>query len=441
MTAPHSLGTFLRGYRHDADLTLEELSQASGVSVRAISNMELGRSMGPQSATIERIASSLGLDSQQRAELLAAARAGRRGADEPARAVLAMPRGVTDFVGRTSEVGYLGDLLKAEGSGPAPVVVVSGVPGVGKTSFAVHAAAELTHSFPDGQLFLDLAGLDENPPEPGVILSRLINALAPDQHTIPNDLVERASLFRTLLTQRRLLVVLDNAADESQVRMLLPGDGRSMMLITSRRLLSGLETAHRLLLVPLTRTYAIQMLTNLVGDHMDVDNSSLERLAELSGNLPLALRLIGNRLASHPDTSPARFAYRLGVEEHRLETLTAGDMRISAVFTASYVQLSANAQRLFRRLALLPFHDTGPEMAAVLAGLPTHETDLALDELTEFGLLQTSFTDQYRLHDLLRLFARKRLHSDEQPAQIAATRARVQNWLGFYWSLQHQNDA
>lgn len=132
-------------------------------------------------------------------------------------------------------------------------------------------------------------------------------------------------------------------------------------------------------------------------------------MAPLSGNLPLALRLIGNRLSSHPDTSSARFAQRLSVEEHRLETLTAGDLRISAVFAASYVQLSADAQRLFRRLALVPAYDTGPALAAILADLPLQQTEMALDELVEFGLLQTGFTDRYRLHDLLRLFARSLL--------------------------------
>lgn len=428
MTGPRPLSGLLRRHRHDADLTLEKLSETSGVSVRAISNMERGHSLGPQSATIDLLASSLRLDPHHRAELLAAARAGRRGTSPAPRAVLAMPRRVTDFVGRTAEMRYLAGLAKAERSGPAAVVIVSGTPGVGKTSFAVHAAAELAQAFPDGQLFLDLAGLDERPPAPSTILRRLINALAPELATVPQDQDERAGLYRTLLVRRRMVIVLDNAADESQVRMLLPGDGPSMTIITSRRRLSGLDTAHRLSLVPLTQTYAVQMLSNIVGARPGTD-SPLEHLAELSGNLPLALRLIGNRLSSHPDTSSARFAQRLGVEEHRLEILTAGDLRISAVFTSSYVQLSADAQRLFRRLALIPAHDTGPAMAAILADLPLQRTEMALDELVEFGLLQTGFTDRYRLHDLLRLFARSQLDSTEAPLDITGTRDRVQEWL------------
>jgi hypothetical protein len=211
--------------------------------------------------------------------------------------------------------------------------------------------------------------------------------------------------------------------------MLLPGAGTSLMLITSRRRLTGLETAHRLSLVPLSRAYAVQMLTNLMGHQAAADNAAVQRLAELGGNLPLALRLIGNRLASHADAGSQRFVQRLSDTERRLETLTAGDLRISAVFTSSYVQLSAEAQQMFRRLALIPGGDTGPEMAAVLAGTPLEQAELALDELVEYGLLQSRFTGRYRLHDLIRLFARARLDEEESPADTANTLDRVETWL------------
>jgi hypothetical protein len=183
-----------------------------------------------------------------------------------------------------------------------------------------------------------------------------------------------------------VLIVLDNAAGEAQVRLLLPGSGASLTLITSRRRLTGLDTAHRLSLVPLSRGYAVQMLTNLMGQHAPADDDAVAHLAELGGNLPLALRLIGNRLASHGDARSSRFVQRLSDTERRLETLTAGDMRISAVFTSSYVQLSPEAQRLFRRLPLAPGDDTGPEMAAVLADRSLETTELALDELVEYGM-------------------------------------------------------
>lgn len=429
MATSESFASLLRHERHAAGLTLEQLSEHSGVSVRAISNMELGHSLGPQRKTLELIADSLELAQDDREALLEAAQAGRRRVFEPAPAILAVPRGVSDFVGRASEMAFLAKLVASHSAGPAPVVVVSGTPGVGKTSFAVHAAAKLDADFPDGQLFLDLCGLDEHPLDTNLILGRLINAVAPGQREVPHDVVERAGLYRTLLTGRRLLIVLDNAADEAQVRMLLPGSGSCLMLITSRRRLSGLETAHRLSLVPLTRAYAIEMLTNLIGPQASTDSATVQRLADLSGNLPLALRLIGNRLASDGGTGSARFVRRLSDEERRLDTLTAGDMRISAVFISSYLQLSGEAQRLFRRLALIPGGDTGPEMTAVLANRSLESIEPVLDELVEFGLLQSRFTDRYRLHDLIRLFARARLDDEESPADIGATRDRVEDWL------------
>jgi tetratricopeptide (TPR) repeat protein len=391
--------------------------------------MELGHSRGPQRKTVELIAGSLGLEGESRAALLTAAEAGRQRVFAPAPAVLAMPRGVTDFVGRTSEADFLARLADSPRTGPAPVVVVSGAPGVGKTSFAVQGAAELAQAFPDGQFFVDLRGLDEHPLEPAVILGRLIGAVAPGQRDLPRDEAERAGLFRTLLTGRRVFIVLDNAADEAQVRPLLPGAGASLMLITSRRRLTGLDTPHRLSLVPLSQVYAVQLLTSLMGAQAPADSGTAARLAELGGNLPLALRIIGNRLAGHAGASAARFVARLSVEERRLETLTAGDMRVSAVFSSSYLQLSAEARQLFRRLPLAPSGDTGPEMAAVLAEMPLETAELALDELVEYGLLQSRFADRYRLHDLLRLFARARLGEEESPAEISGTQARVEDWL------------
>jgi tetratricopeptide (TPR) repeat protein/transcriptional regulator with XRE-family HTH domain len=435
MAPPQSFALLLRRYRHGVGLTLEKLSETSGVSVRAISNMELGHSRGPQRRTLELIAKALDLADHDREALFSAAEVGRKRGFEQAPAVLAMPRGVTDFVGRAAEFAFLRGLVGSQAVGPAPVVVVSGAPGVGKSSFAVHAATALAGTFPDGLLFLDLRGLDERPLEPTVILGRLINAIAPDQRDLPHDEVERAGLYRTLLTRRRLVIVLDNAADEAQVRMLLPGAGASLLLVTSRRRLTGLDTAHRLPLAPLSRAHAVELLTRLMGHRADTEadaeaeTGAVQRLAELGGNLPLALRLIGNWLASHGDTSAGRFVRRLSAEERRLEALTAGDTGISAVFTSSYVQLSDEAQQLFRRLALVPAGDTGPEMAAVLVGTPLEQAERALDELVEHGLLQSPFTDRYRLHDLLRLFARARLDEAESPADTAATRDRVESWL------------
>jgi transcriptional regulator with XRE-family HTH domain/tetratricopeptide (TPR) repeat protein len=444
VTAEASFGGLLRRCRHSAGFTLEELSGKSGVSVRAISNMERGLSLGPQRKTTEAIADALRLAGRDRDALLTAAQAGRHRAQEPAPAVLALPRGPAHFVGRASELAFLAALAGQEKAGPdktgpdktgpdktgpAPVAVVSGPPGVGKTSFAVHASAALADRFPDGQFFVDLRGLDEPPLPAELALGRLIHALDPAQRQLPGEASDRASLLRDILARQRALVVLDNAADEAQVRLLLPGAGPSLVLITSRRLLTGLDGVQRLSLVPLSRTYAVELLTGLLDGRPQADPAAVQRLAELSGNLPLALQLLGNRLASRPGLSLATLIQRLGAQERRLDTLTAGDVKISAVFALSYAQLSRPGQRLFRRLALIPGADTGVAMAAVLSGLPVEVAEDTLDELVEVGLVQSGFSDRYTLHDLLKLFARDRLLDEEDTVARAGVEDAVTGWL------------
>jgi transcriptional regulator with XRE-family HTH domain/tetratricopeptide (TPR) repeat protein len=429
VAAHASFGGLLRQYRHRIGFTLEELSAESGVSVRAISNMERGLSLGPQRKTTEAIADALRLDDGDREALLTAAQTGRHRVQEPAPAVLALPRGPAHFVGRASELTFLAALAESQDAGPAPVAVVSGPPGVGKTSFAVHATAALADRFPDGQFFVDLRGLDEPPLEPELVLARLIHALDPAQRHLPGAVSDRAGLLRDVLARRRALVVLDNAADEAQVRLLLPGAGSSLVLITSRRLLTGLDGVQRLSLVPLSHTYAVELLTGLLDGRPQADPAAVRRLAELSGNLPLALQLLGNRLASRPGLSLATLIQRLGDEGRRLDVLTAGDVKISAVFALSYAQLSQPGQQLFRRLALIPGADTGVAMAAVLSGLPVAAAEDALDELVEVGLVQSGFSDRYALHDLLRLFARDRLADEETALRRAGVEDAVTGWL------------
>ncbi|WP_214405868.1 ATP-binding protein [Pseudonocardia lacus] len=427
-----AFGARLRALRHGAGLTIEELSAASGVSERAIGNMERGTSRRPQRATVGLLADALRLDGPERDALLAAARTGRRAPVDAASAVLAMPRGVVDFTGREAERALLAGLRPDDPTATAAVAVVSGPPGVGKTSLAVHTAMGLGGRCPDGQLFVDLRGLDARPLEPALALERLITALDPRHPPIPSDLAGRTALYRSLAADRRTVVVLDNAADEAQVRPLLPATGGGITLVTSRRLLTGLEGVRRVRLDPLPDADAQAMLRGLIAERPDSDDADggvVVELSRLCGNLPLALRIVGNRLASRPDWSPARLLGRLGDASRRLPALVAGDLEVSAAFRLSYAQLSAGARRLLRRLALVPGPDTGPELAAVLTGEPVGATEDALDELVELGLLQSGFTGRYRLHDLMRLYAADRLDQEETPADRAAARSRAVDWL------------
>lgn len=429
MTGPDAFGPLLRACRRTARLTLEELAEASGLSARAISDMERGRSLGPQARSVLAIAEALRLSGTERARLLAAAKAGRLGAAGAWSAAGhgELPRSVADFTGRGAELDRISALLgRPAGAGAATVVLVSGPPGVGKTGLAVHAAHGLGRQFPDGAFFVDLRGLDSQPLASSTALSRLARALGTSEAAVPPDRRDRAGHYRALLQNKRALIVLDNAVDEAQVRPLLPAGGRSLTLITSRRLLSGLEGVRRLHLGPLSPADASGLLRAILDrTGADLPDLAVADVARLCGHLPLALRIAGDRLLGGPDRTAADLADRLRPEEHRLDQLVAGDQSVAAAFGLSYRQLSGPAQRAFRRLALVPGADFAAPLAAVLAGTDPADAEDALDELVELGLLETAPGSRYRFHDLVRLFARERLAAEEPVADRDAAAARM----------------
>ncbi|MFF3838701.1 ATP-binding protein [Streptomyces sp. NPDC001930] len=430
-TGRPGFGEVLRGHRRAAQLTLEQLAEVSGVSARTLSDMERGRSKGPQARTVTALADALKLDDDGRRRLIELARDGRL-RDHWARrgGLCELPRIVEDFTGRAEELIWLSELVYAESSpGVGVVGLITGSAGLGKTTFAVRAAHTVRPSFPDGVLFLDLFGMSQRPVTADDALRQLLRALGvADQH-VPGDPQERASLYRSLLRDKRVLVVLDNAASEEQVRPLLPGGGTSRALITTRRLLAGLEGVRRLVLGPLQVPESTELLAGILGERSAHDEeSTLTRLAELCGGLPLALRIIGNRLLSRPDWDAAQLAARLADEGRRLDQFKAGDLKIAHAFGLSYEQLPDSARQVFRSLAVVPGRDFDAVLTAVAGGTPIADAWDALDELVDLGLLQDSTDGRYRFHDLVRLFARDRLLEEESEAGAQATE-RVTSWL------------
>ncbi|MFI9150102.1 ATP-binding protein [Streptomyces sp. NPDC053367] len=421
-------GTLLRELRVAASLTIEALAERSGVSVRGIGDLERGRRAAPQRRTVAALADGLALSEADRERLLAAARAGRSPGYSPA-GVRAFPRGIADFTGREAELAHLERLADDEPAAPV-VVAVSGAPGTGKTTFALHAARRLADRFPDGQFVLELRGTQDGPPEPAELVLGVLKALQVSDkdlaHAGPQG---HPALYRRLLAERRCLLVLDDARDERQVRPLLPGAGTALVVVTSRRMLTGLESVRRLPLGELTGSEAAAFLTGLVGaERAAADPAALEDVARRCGHLPLALRIAGNWLATRTGWTVRRLADRLAREERRLDALSAGDMRVTAAFDLSYRQLTPSAARLFRRLALIPGPDTAAPAAAELTGQEPFDAEDTLEELVEAGLLGTD-GERYRLHDLLRLFARDRLAADEKAADVEAARAALYRML------------
>ncbi|MEU9132255.1 helix-turn-helix domain-containing protein [Kitasatospora sp. NPDC048540] len=433
-------GRMLRALRQARGLTIEELAEVSGVSGRAIGDMERGRSLRPQRGTVTAIAQGLALDEAAHAELLAVARAGRTDGGPAALKAppCALPRGVRDFVGRRAELAVLRGLARGPGSaGPdagtaaPPVAVVFGAPGSGKTSLAVRLAEQLAPELPDGAFLLDMQGLDAQPLSPQAAVVRLLAAWgAGDQDLVQLGPEERRARYQAVAGGLHGVLVLDNPGHEAQVRPLLPREGRLLVVVTSRHTMAGLEGVQRLELPVLDPPESGSLLRAVVGaGRVDAEPDAARTIAELCGHLPLAVRVAANWAATRTNWSLQRLAARLADEDRRLDSLSAGDLRVNSAFSLSYSRLAPAAARMFRLLSLVPGPDFGLPLAAVLAQVPLFDAEDLLEELLEAGLLMTHREDRYRLHDLLRLYARAQHRQEDGPERSQAAGSRLRGWL------------
>ncbi|BBH68192.1 hypothetical protein ACTI_48770 [Actinoplanes sp. OR16] len=417
-------GSHLRGLRQAAGLTMEQLAESSGVSARAISDMERGHSRAPQARTLAALAGGLGVDAGELRRVVQAEKAS--GAGRPR--ICELPRAVGDFVGRTRERELVRQQAAGEPGRPAPVVVVHGQAGLGKTTLAVRIADEVADEFPDGRFYLDLRGTDPEPLEVGEALLRLLRALEVSPRRIAETDEERSSQLRAVLRDRRCLLVLDNAGSEAQLRPLLPGDSAGLTVVTSRRVLGGLEGVLRIELGALEPAESALLLRGIAEQAaLPEAGEAVDAVARLCGHLPLALRIAGTRLATRPSWTASHLQDRLADADRRLAVLEAGDLGVAAAFALSHAQLSPSAKMLFRRLAHVPGVDFSPEIATVL----TDETEISdtLEDLVDLGLLQQTGFDRYRFHDLIKLYAGQRLHIEEAAGVRAATRTTMVDWL------------
>jgi len=289
------------------------------------------------------------------------------------------------------------------------VTAIGGTAGVGKTTLAVHAAYQLLDEFPDGHLYADLRGYTagQDPAEPGEVLQVFLRRLGVSAEDVPAELEERSGLLRQVLADRRVLMILDNARTEAQVRPLLPGAGESLALVTSRSVLPGLEVNERISLDTLAPDEAAAMLAQVIGQaRTAAEQRAVAEVARLCGRLPLALRIAGQLLAAHPAWPVAKVAKLLADERDRLTQLGAGDLQVRTAFEVSYLQLPSEDARLFRLLGLHPGPDFTPGEAAALAGTEDEAAGLVLDRLAGAHLVTEDAAGEYSMHDLLRLYAR-----------------------------------
>ncbi len=357
-----------------------------------------------------------------------------------------LPATVAHFTGRVGELAALTGLLRrAETGGTVVISAIGGTAGVGKTALAVHWAHQVADQFPDGQLYVNLRGFDPGGSvmDPAVAVRRFLDALRVPPERVPVDLDAQAALFRSLLSGRRMLVVLDNARDTSQVRPLLPGTPGCMVVVTSRNQLAGLvaaDGAHPITLDLLTDTEAQELLSRRIGtDRAAAAPQAVQEIITRCARLPLALAIVAARAATHPQFRLPTLAAELRDTGDRLDVLSGDDPHsdVRAVFSWSYRTLGSDAARVFRLLGLHPGPDLSAPAAASLTGLPVPEVRLLLSELARVNLIVEHMPGRYVLHDLLRVYAADLTRTtDPDPQRHGA----IQRMLDHYLHTAHAAD-
>ncbi|KOU25140.1 SARP family transcriptional regulator [Streptomyces sp. WM6372] len=352
--------------------------------------------------------------------------AAARSAAQPARTRARTRRTVNELPGDTGRLvgreAELAQLTEACAPGSVSIVIVDGTAGVGKTALVVRAAHELSDRYPDGSLFVDLrAHSTQRRQTPEQALQRLLRSLGAAKGELPSDLEELTAAWRAATSPLRLLLVLDDVLDADQVRPLLPAGAGSRVLVAGRRRLPELDADRRVTLEPLRSGRAVLLLTHIIGEERaSREPEATRQLVGLCDGLPLALRIAGSRLQNRHSWTVEYLVARMADDERRLGELSVGKRSVEAAFRLSYDQLAPDQQLGFRALGQAPTVEFDALAPAAMLHRPLHDTEEILESLVDANLLQQPRPGRYRLHDLVRVHARRL--AEALPGEAAGTR-------------------
>ncbi|WP_228977546.1 AfsR/SARP family transcriptional regulator [Streptomyces sp. DH12] len=367
-----------------------------------------------------------------------------------------LPGGVAEFVGREREVAVLTEVLAPGGrpadrdgtalpaAGRVPVAEVVGAGGTGKTALALHVAHGCRPAFPDGQLYINLRGLHTDPVPPEEALARFLRELGTPGPAIPDGLEERAEKYRALLADRRVLIILDDAASAAQIRPLMPGTGSCAVVVTSRSRVATSFAARVVEPGLFSRAEARELLARIAGaDRPAAEPDAARRLLEHCGRLPLAVSIVGAKLAAKPHWTLDRAAGRLADERRRLDELEHDSLAVRTSLALSYRGIGPVARLLLRRLAVLAPPDFADWIAPPLLDAAPDEAEAAVEELVDSRLVDVVGTDRagqlrYRVHELVRLFAAERAAGSETEESRRAAVARTAEAAVAYAETAHR---
>jgi transcriptional regulator with XRE-family HTH domain/tetratricopeptide (TPR) repeat protein len=413
-------GSVLRARRRRAGLTQDALAERTGLGVRTIRKLENGLIRKPRPDTVRLLADGLNLTGDDRDVFVEAALAEDDADRRRPSPVFFLPSDTADFTGMDEQIAVMeARLAERQATDTAvPVVALAGAAGMGKTTVAVHVAHRLRRIYPDGGMFINLRGTQANPVPPDEALGRLLHALNESAAASARSLDEKVERYRLTLAARRVLVVLDDAGGLEQVAPLLPGHPGCGVIITSRSPVAGLPGVTTLDVQAMSEAQALGLLRHIIGGtRLDQDPGAAETLVRLCDRVPLAVRIAGARLANRPQWPVATLVGRMGDERRRLDELRLGEFGVRSSLAVSYRGLDEAGKRAFRLLGFLDPPDFGASTAAALLAVPGAAAEDVLDRLADARLVElitrTGGRIRYRMHDLVRIYARECAEAEE----------------------------